>query len=172
MSPPISGTLWREVCAGGSVIDNQYVPAGYDVGVNLYAVHHNEDFFPDSFTFRPERWITSPDNPEKDVERARGAFSPFSLGTRACAGRNMAYTELSDTIARTLWYSDFRRPEGPLGLVGAGVKGSKEGRNRVEEFQLMDHLTCSHDGPFLEFRARNQVAEELFQDRRAAPALS
>ncbi|KAA6416353.1 MAG: Cytochrome P450 [Lasallia pustulata] len=170
MSPPISGTLWREVCAGGHVIDNEYVPAGYDVGVNPYAVHHNEDCFPDSFTFKPERWIPSADNPEKDIERARRAFSVYSIGSRACAGRNMAYTELGDSIARTMWYSDFRRPEGPLGVVGAGAEGSREGRHRVKEFQLMEHLTCSHDGPFLQFCGRKGLTDELFHDRRAPPA--
>ena len=102
MSPPISGTLWREVCPGGIDLDNNHIPQGYDIGVNPYAVHHNEELFPDSYTYKPERWIVSNDNPKEAVERARFAFSPFYLGTRACAGRNMAYMELMDTLARTV----------------------------------------------------------------------
>lgn len=161
MSPPISGTLWREVCPGGISIDDDFLLPGIDIGVNPYAVHHNEDLFPDSYAYKPERWIVSKENPKETVERARLAFSPFSLGTRACAGRNMAYMELSDAIARTIWYTDFRRAEGPLGQVAAGVEGGRDGRHRTLEFQLQEHLTCSHAGPFLQFKVRKGLEEEL-----------
>ncbi len=160
MSPPISGTLWREVLPGGICLDNEHIPGGYDIGVNPYAVHHNEDLYPDSYTFKPERWIVSAENPKEVVERARLAFSPFSLGSRGCAGRSMAYIELTNTLARTIWYTDFRRAEGPLGLVAGGVEGGVEGRHRVKEFQLREHLTCTHDGPFLQFRSRKEVEKE------------
>ena len=102
-------------------------------------------------------------NPKEAVESARLAFSPFSLGTRACAGRNMAYMELSDAIAKTIWYTDFRRAEGPLGQVAAGVHGGRDGRHRELEFQLQEHLTCSHAGPFLQFRGRKGLREELLK---------
>ena len=161
MSPPISGTLWREVRPGGIDLDSNHIPPGLVIGVNPYVVHHNEDLYPDSYTYKPERWIESQHNPKEAVERARFAFSPFSLGTRACAGRNMAYMELTDTLARTIWYTDFRRAKEPLGAVAAGVKGGREGRHRVREFQLQEHLTCSHDGPFLQFRGRKEQVEEL-----------
>lgn len=163
MSPPISGTLWREVCPGGIDLDNNHIPQGYDIGVNPYAVHHNEELYPNSYTYKPERWIVSSNNPKEAVERARFAFSPFSLGTRACAGRNMAYMELMDTLARTVWYTDFKRAEGPLGQIAAGEEGAREGRHRVGEFQLLEHLTCSHDGPYVQFRGRKGFGEELFK---------
>ena len=163
MSPPISGTLWREVCPGGIDLDNNHIPQGYDIGVNPYAVHHNEELYPDSYTYKPERWIVSDDNPREAVERARFAFSPFSLGTRACAGRNMAYMELMDTLARTVWYTDFKRAEGPLGQISAGDEGAREGRHRVNEFQLEEHITCHHDGPYVQFRGRKGFGEELFK---------
>ena len=157
MSPPVSGTLWREVCPGGIHIDNSYLPAGIDIGVNVYALHHSEEIYPDSYTYKPERWIVSKDNPKEAVERARRAYSPFSLGTRACAGKSMSYIELSTAMGRTIWYTDFRRAEGPLGLVGAGVRGNKDGRHRVLEFQLQEHLTASHSGPFCQFRSRKAM---------------
>jgi len=162
MSPPISGTLWREVRPGGINLDGEHIPAGIDVGVNPYAVHHNPDIFPEPSHFRPERWIVSNDNPKEEVERARHAFSPFSLGTRSCAGRNMAYMELTDTMATVCWYLDFKRADGPLSLIGAGLEGGAGGRANVKEFQLQEHLTCSHDGPYLQFRARPGLGAELF----------
>lgn len=160
MSPPISGILWREVCPGGITIDDHFLPPGTDIGVSPYAVHHSEILYPDSYTYKPERWIVSEGNPKEAVERARDAFSPFSLGSRACAGRNMAYMELADAVAKTIWCADFRRAEGPLGLVAAGRPGAKDGRHRVREFQLQEHLTCSHVGPFLQFRGRKEVGGE------------
>ena len=167
MSPPITGTLWREVCAGGIVLDEEYIPEGYDVGVSLYAVHHNEALFPDSYTFKPERWIPGECGSPEALERARHAFNPFSLGARACAGRNMAYMELSDTLARTVWYLDFRRAEGSMGSIGAGVQGARNGRDKVREFQMQEYLTVHHEGPFLQFRARKEVGQELLKNREA-----
>lgn len=102
----------------------------------------------------------SEENPKEVVEQARLAFSPFSLGTRSCAGRNLAYMELSDAVARTIWYTDFRRAEGPLGQVAAGVDGGGDGRHRVLEFQMQEHLTCAHTGPFLQFTGRKGLREE------------
>ncbi|KAI1737805.1 hypothetical protein F4680DRAFT_427939 [Xylaria scruposa] len=47
MSPPIPGTLWREQAADDTdsrplVINGHVIPKGTYVGVNTYAIHHNE----------------------------------------------------------------------------------------------------------------------------------
>ncbi len=162
MSPPVSGTLYREVVTDDYVLDGEHVPRGLDVGVSVYSIHHNEDIFPDSYRFKPERWIVSENNPKEAVDMARHVFSVYSIGTRACAGRNMAYMELSDILARTLWYLDFRRAEGPLGELGGGRADASDGKNRIKEFQLEEHLTCHHDGPLLQFRVRDETRGELF----------
>ena len=158
MSPPISATPWREVGENGIRVDNQYIPAGCEIGVSMYSFHHNEDIFPDSYTFKPERWIESAENPKETLERARHTFNPFSVGRHSCVGRNFAYIEMMDTLARTMFYLDFRRTEGPLASVGEGDAGAKYGRHRIDEFQLREHITCSHQGPFLEFRRREGVS--------------
>ena len=74
----------------------------------------------------------------------------------------MAYKELMDTLARTVWYTGFKRAEGPLGQVAMGEEEAREGKHRVGEFQLQEHLTCSHDGPYVHFRGRKGFGEELF----------
>ena len=167
LTPPSGGILWREVCTEALLVDNQSIPGGYDVGCSIYTIHHNKEYFPDPHAFKPERWIPSAENPKEDIAKARLAFHPFSIGPRACAGKTMAYMQVSDIIAKTIWYMDFRRPEGPLGLVGEGVKGDRNGRNRVDEFQVQDHITSSHDGPFLEFRCREGFSEEILGDEVA-----
>lgn len=158
MTPPITGTLWREVCAGGIVLDNEYIPAGCDVGVSLYAVHHNEAIYPEPWVFKPERWLPGEASSPEALKQARHAFNPFSIGSRACAARNMAYMELTDTLASTVWHLDFRRAEGALGGIGGGVAGAKNGRHREGEFQLEEYLTSHHEGPYLQFRRRKDVA--------------
>ncbi|KAI9162800.1 Cytochrome P450 monooxygenase apf7 [Paramyrothecium foliicola] len=121
MSPPTISTLWREQDSSVTqpnepfVVDGYHIPRNTQVGVNLYALFHNEDYFPDSFTWQPERWLC-PDDETHDPMRK--AFVPFILGDRSCAGRTMAYLEASLTLARTLWYFDFRRAPGELGDVG------------------------------------------------------
>lgn len=77
----------------------------------------------------------------------------------------MAYMELTDTMATVCWYLDFKRADSPLSLVGAGVDGGAEGRTNVKEFQLQEHLTCSHDGPYLQFQARPGLGAELLAEK-------
>ena len=57
LSPPAAGFFWRETTGSGALIDGVLVPAGYDVGVGIYALHHNQRYFPDSYAFRPECFL-------------------------------------------------------------------------------------------------------------------
>ncbi|KAH8892746.1 cytochrome P450 [Thozetella sp. PMI_491] len=171
MSPPLSSMLWREQVAGDSrpfVVDGHVIPRGTLVSVTAYALHHNEEYFPDSFAFRPERWlapISSPGDTESGAKLADkvhlDAFAPFSVGPRACGGKAMAYMEASLVLAKTIWYFDFEAAPGPLGSVGAGNPSDTTGRHRLEEFQLYDILTARHEGPWIVLRERGEACKEL-----------
>ena len=155
MSPPVGGALWREVREGGLVVDGQFVPEGYDVGCSIYCLHHNEECYPNSFVFNPDRWIVSETNSREAVERARQAFVPFSVGTRSCAGRNFAYMEVSNTIAQVLWRFDFKAASKTLQHQDGvwGKFGVKSRRDKAE-FPTRNQITSVHDGPYLKFRPR------------------
>lgn len=93
MSPPVPSTPWRQLSQaekdGILIIDGHPVPKGISVGVNVYSLHHNEEYFPDPFKFSPERWLESvPDSPDglTASRNMRNAFCPFSIGARSCAG--------------------------------------------------------------------------------------
>lgn len=73
----------------------------------------------------------------------------------------MVYSEISITVAKTLWYFDFRRATGSLGEIGAGSPGAGQGREQRGEFQLFDNFTASHDGPCLVFKCRENIYEDL-----------
>ncbi|KAK6065820.1 cytochrome P450 3A31 [Seiridium cupressi] len=101
MASPVGTTLWRELGSredgrGPLVVDGHTIPHGTLVGVNIYSLHHNEEYFPDPFVFRPERWLGD------DADKARAAFTPFSVGSRTCAGKPLAYQEISLALAKTL----------------------------------------------------------------------
>lgn len=154
LSPPVAGTLWRELYAdqtdkGPFLVDGHVIPQGTQVGVSTYALHHDPDYFDDPFVFRPERWLTE----NRDVlARMNSAFNPFSVGARGCAGKAMAYLETSLVAAKTLWRFEFELARGKIGQVGMK---NETGRDKVPaEFQLHDTFGSRHNGPNLTFRAR------------------
>ncbi|KAI0805618.1 benzoate 4-monooxygenase cytochrome P450 [Xylaria sp. FL0064] len=154
MSPPVPGTLWREQLPPDGdkplVVDGHVIPPGTQVGVNIYALHHNPEYFPDPFTYNPDRWLAPSTKDKPSVGEGpqisdviyHSAFIPFSLGARGCAGKALAFAEVSLAMARTLWYLDFESPE----------KTSKDSTRA--EFRLLDVFTSSHDGPYLKFIPR------------------
>jgi cytochrome P450 len=134
-------------------IDDQHFPARTVVGVPMYAIHHNPTYFSDPFAFNPARWIESHSNPSEIIKLARKAFNPFSIGTRQCIGKNLAYMQLKLTLAHVLWRFDLRLAPDEPGR-GGGRKGLGEGRERCDEFQMWDALGFGRDGPMLEVRCR------------------
>ncbi|KAI1307149.1 cytochrome P450 [Xylaria venustula] len=157
MSPPIAGTLWREQTvesnreakAARLVIDGHIIPRGTHIGVNTYALHHNEAYFPDAFAFKPERFL------DQGAEQARKAFNPFSLGARGCMGRSMAYLELSLIVAKVLWHLDFTQAPGETGRLGESTYWRLRGRReRIDEYQTYDVFGAVHEGPCLVFEPR------------------
>ncbi|KAG8162311.1 hypothetical protein KVR01_008076 [Diaporthe batatas] len=174
MSPPFVGTFWREPYSPHHeqfVVDGYVIPPGTIVGVSPYSVMHNEEYFPEPFAFRPERWLESymedggTDEPSPQIEHhvsmMRAAFAPFALGETGCLGKAMAYQEMSLVVARTLWYFDFERAPGEAGKLGEGEPGRTDGRGRKEEYQLFDLAVSDHVGPNLVFRPREEYWQEL-----------
>ncbi|KAI1335013.1 cytochrome P450 [Xylariaceae sp. FL0016] len=152
LSPPVPGTLWREVVNNTKpwIVDGHVIPKGVRVGVCCYALQHNPEYFPEPFRYHPDRWLC-PDTSTEAMKRMRAAFVPFSIGSRACIGRDLAYLELSLVMAKTLWYFDFETAPGKAGDLGAGGRGRSGLRSRADEFQLNDNFAATHDGPNLVF---------------------
>ncbi|KAF7884387.1 uncharacterized protein EAF02_004723 [Botrytis sinoallii] len=165
MSPPFLATFWREPYSDHTepfVVDGHVIPRSTMVGVNPYCVMHNEEYFPEPFAFRPERWLTSEEGgfrtpkEEQNLASMRAAFAPFALGDTGCLGKAMAYHETCLAIAKTLWYFDFEKASGEAGKLGEGQPGNMNGRDRVDEYQLLDLAVADHDGPNLVFAPREE----------------
>lgn len=155
LSPPVGGILPREVLPGGIDIDNLHIPGGCVVGTPHYALHHNSLYFPEPFSFFPERWIpdSTPNFTKEKVALAQSAFAPFSIGPRGCIGKGVAYVELMTSLARVLYLYDMRKADGLT--VGEGSIDNEWGRQRKDEYQLMDSFTSMKDGPYVQFRRRD-----------------
>ncbi|KAI1778815.1 cytochrome P450 [Hypoxylon cercidicola] len=163
ISPPASGTLWRELDVTDPskepfVVDGHVIPPGTQVGVNTYTLLHNEEYFPSPYEFRPERWFDS------EMKQMQDAFQPFSTGTRSCAGKSMAYTEASLVLAKVVWHFDFEPAPGRLGKLGGGSQSLGEGRQRENEFQLYDVASATHDGPNLVFHLRDGATDDFMDE--------
>ena len=154
ISPGVPGILPREVLTGGLVIDGHYFPPGTDMGTPHYAIHHNEAYYPDSFAYKPQRWIVDAQEgvSVEDVALAQSAFCPFSIGPRGCVGKGLAMKELMITLARVVWLYDMRLAEGST--LGEGRPELGLGRHRKGELQMWDKFVSKADGPLVEFRAR------------------
>lgn len=155
LAPPVSVPLYREAGAGGAMVRGIFVPEGYVAATHAYAIHHSEKYFPDAYSYRPERWLA--DSSISVTPEAKSAFLPFSHGPRNCAAINMAYLNLSLSVARLLWVADFRAPSYQgLACIGGGDPNDKNPmRRRVDEYQLYDIFASDKKGPMLEFRRRD-----------------
>ncbi|KAH8667330.1 cytochrome P450, partial [Tricladium varicosporioides] len=156
MSPPAAVAPWREVLGDGVTIDGHFIPAGYDVGTAIYAIHHNANYYPEPHVYKPERWLaeSAPGVKAPSAVLAASAFNPFSIGPRGCVGKGLAMTELMLTFATMLSRFDVQIGPGPEGLVGGGKTGDEFGRHREGEYQLYDHVTAVKNGPVVQFRPR------------------
>lgn len=78
-------------------VDGIKIKAGTKVVLSSYISHRDENVFPDPNTFRPERWIETPENKLPD-----GAYFPFHLGQRICIGKKFAMMESMIAISEII----------------------------------------------------------------------
>lgn len=60
-----------------------FIPRGWAMGCSAAVMHHNEEVFPDSYAYKPERWFDDQGNKRKDLEKC---LLSFSRGSRQCLG--------------------------------------------------------------------------------------
>ncbi|KAL6714571.1 hypothetical protein ACLMJK_007996 [Lecanora helva] len=68
---------------------DQTIPLRTPVNMTSMLIHEDEKIFPDPHAFKPERWLSDTDRPY-----LLRYMTPFSRGTRACLGINLAWAEL------------------------------------------------------------------------------
>jgi cytochrome P450 len=102
-SSPISGRLPRITPHGGLDFAGHHIPAGTTISSAVYLMHYNEEIFHEPFRFNPDRWLA------QDTSRQEQCLVPFSTGSRACIGLNIATAELYIGLATMVrWFKASR----------------------------------------------------------------
>ena len=103
---PLAFGLPRKVIEPGVVVSGHEIYPGTTISAPIYTLHHNETLFSDCESYVPERWLPNDSElgsahvtSEQEQKNLKDFVLPFSLGSRACIGRNLAYVELSCVIA-------------------------------------------------------------------------
>ncbi|KAI0192310.1 cytochrome P450 [Xylaria flabelliformis] len=68
------------------------IPKGTIISMSIYDISHDENIFPNSFEYKPERWMGNPRS--CDGRRLSRYMVAFGRGTRSCVGMQLAYAEL------------------------------------------------------------------------------
>ena len=107
------------------------IPAGTEIVIPIYALHHDPDAWEEPDKFDPERFR----GPAKDNHHAF-QFLPFGAGPRNCIGMRFALMEIKIAMVKILMkYKFVRSPETqvPLIIHPGGTLSAKDGvKVRVE----------------------------------------
>jgi hypothetical protein len=150
LAPAVPGAIPREVMAGGAVVDGVFLPVGTNCGTPTYSIHRQEAYYRAAGTFLPERWIegarcevadTKWTTSKEQVDTARRAFCPFSIGPRGCIGKSMAFMEMRVTLARLVFLFEM-------------ALADRVGEDKQGHLALVDHFTSAKNGPNVVFRHR------------------
>ncbi|TFY83920.1 hypothetical protein EWM64_g94 [Hericium alpestre] len=111
------------------VYNGYFIPAGSIVIGNSWAVLHDENLFPDPFTFNPGRFL----DPNISQRALAAVDHAFGFGRRLCPGRFMAMSFAWITMASTLAtfaVEKARDADGkeidPTGAFSPGIMGTPE----------------------------------------------
>ncbi|KAK1590718.1 cytochrome P450 [Colletotrichum navitas] len=156
LSPAAGSVLHREVEAGGVQVGEAFYPEGINIGVPVFSIHHDEEYFQEPFSFQPERWIVGERlsdgtliTPEL-LKHSSSAFMAFSSGNRGCIGKPLAYLQMSILFATLTFKYDIRLCQ------NAWVNGtySGQGPDPSKEYELQDMFISWKNGPLIEVKPR------------------
>ncbi|KAF2445759.1 cytochrome P450 [Karstenula rhodostoma CBS 690.94] len=83
----------------GIKLSGKFIPAGYRVGMNPHIIQRDKEVFgQDADVFRPDRWLEG----EERCKAMDRAYISFGVGTRPCAGKNLALAEIHKLVPAML----------------------------------------------------------------------
>ncbi|KAL7894093.1 cytochrome P450 [Trichoderma sp. SZMC 28014] len=109
--PSAPGTLPRTINENGDTIAGYFVPPGTHVDIWFWTAFHFPAYWTQPEEFIPERWLGDSrfENDEKKI------FTPFSVGSRGCIAKNLAFTEMRLIMARMVWNYDIEITQESIG---------------------------------------------------------
>ncbi|PYH33919.1 benzoate 4-monooxygenase cytochrome P450 [Aspergillus neoniger CBS 115656] len=114
MYPPVPTGRQRVTLATTKIAGHQ-IPPRTKVAVYQLAAYQSEQNFHDAGEFHPERWLPEAKDPSSSFYHdQREVLRLFSVGTRDCIGRQLAYREIWGIMARVLWHFDLELVPGQI----------------------------------------------------------
>ncbi|WP_405851604.1 cytochrome P450 [Streptomyces sp. NBC_00090] len=127
--------LFSRTTVTATELGGHSVPAGSDILISPYILHHRPDLFPDPGRFDPGRWIGG----EQSWVKAERALTmiPFGTGSRKCIGRDFSVNNITLALATLL--GDWRLTPANTSPV------TISGRSIIEPRGLKLRLTRRHE---------------------------
>lgn len=95
--PPAIRIERRITSEKGYTISGVHLPKDTLIEISAYAVHHDSEYFPEPFVFKPERFL-----PENRQNLKPYSYIPFGQGPRNCIGMRFAYQEIKLFLAKVI----------------------------------------------------------------------
>jgi len=94
--PPV-WTLARHATTD-AILDGHAIPAGSNLTICIYAMHHDARYWPHPEGFDPDRWLSK--------STSSGPWMPFGAGQRKCIGSHFALLEARIVLATLVQHVD------------------------------------------------------------------
>ncbi|XP_002007162.2 probable cytochrome P450 4d20 [Drosophila mojavensis] len=93
-------------------IGDQIIPAHTSIYMVLYFAHRDPKYFPDPFSFKPERFLDDTAEVDGKPQAANFSYLPFSAGPKNCIGQKFAMLEMKMLLSKVVRYYELL-PKGP-----------------------------------------------------------
>jgi cytochrome P450 len=100
--PPVP--IHPRIVAQDTTVGGHHVPAGSEVWLSIFHMHHDPTLFTEPSRFLPRRWET--------IRPSVYEYNPFSAGPRMCIGASFATMEIKIVLAAMLQRFRFELPPG------------------------------------------------------------
>ncbi|GMH11341.1 hypothetical protein Nepgr_013182 [Nepenthes gracilis] len=98
MHPPGPLLSWARLAIHDTQVGHHFVPAGTTAMVNMWAISHDEEVWPDPNEFRPERFLVE----EVAIMGSDLRLAPFGSGRRVCPGKALGLVTAQLWLAQLL----------------------------------------------------------------------
>ncbi|XP_032309376.1 probable cytochrome P450 311a1 isoform X1 [Drosophila ananassae] len=115
-------TTGRQTTQNTVIGGRSYCP-GITLWINMYGLAHDKEYYPDPYSFKPERWLDQEDPPPPF------SYIPFSGGPHVCIGRRYSLLLMKLLTARLVreFHLELGPLQAPLKLQAQMVLKSQEG---------------------------------------------